>query len=64
MHVQQVFATQGSAKDTYTTASKNLCCEWDRTIFAHKFIPHKIIHLEEKYLQKLMKNIKKVIKHI
>lgn len=42
---------QRSEKYTYTASSKNFCCKWNRTIFEHKFIPHKIIHLEEKYLE-------------
>lgn len=35
-------------KDTYTAASKNFCSQWDRAIFSHKLISHKIINLKKK----------------
>lgn len=54
---------QRSAKSTYTAASQNFCGKWDRTIFVHEFIPHEIIHLEEKIgIEADEKN--KAIKHM
>lgn len=34
-------------KDTYTATSKNFCSQWDRAIFSHKLISHKIINLKK-----------------
>lgn len=44
-----------SARGTYTASRENLCGKWDRTVSVHEFIPHKVIHLEEKHVQRLMK---------
>lgn len=39
-------------KDTYTATSKNFCSQWDRAIFSHKLISHKIINLKKQTVMK------------
>lgn len=50
-------------KGTYTATSKNFCSQWDRAIFSHKLISHKIINLKKQTFMKADK-LKKVGENI
>lgn len=39
-------------KDTYAATSKNFCSQWDRAVFSHKLISHKVINLKKQAFMK------------